>query len=266
MIVVALFVSGALLTGPGAAGVAWSASDPGVPLALAVVAVAVTYLGVGVWAEGLRLLGDTLGTPGLSGLRIGAEAAAHTVLPAFLFLVLAVPVGVVVHGLVPAPAVGAPALVLWLVGLGGLVLGAQWVTAFRSRPPFLSFLPEVGPMVMTLWFARSLLLCAAVGGLLLIGGGGVQITGNNGPGIWLDMQAKLRLGPPLNGTSSDFTINGNAEEGVRVLHMSIVWSNSGTLFGNGVADLTCDGSSLVFGDVTGIAVNKCANTEQGKKK
>lgn len=147
------------------------------------VAVAVTYLGVGVWAEGLRLLGDTLGTPRLSGLRLGAEAAAHTVLPASLFLGLAVPVGLVVHGLVPAPALGASALVLWLVGLGALVLGAQWVTAFRSRPPFLSYLPEVGPMVMTLWFARSLLLCAAVGGLLT-----AQVTrvGVLGPvGAWL---------------------------------------------------------------------------------
>jgi hypothetical protein len=178
-----LLVSGALLTVPGAAGVAWAASDPGVPVALAVVAVAVTYLGVGVWAEGLRLLGDTLGTPRLSGLPLGTEAAAHTVLPASLFLGLAVPVGLVVHGLVPAPAVGVSALVLWLVGLGALVLGAQWVTAFRSRPPFLSFLPEVGPMVMTLWFARSLLLCAAVGGLLTAQ---VARVGVLGPvGAWL---------------------------------------------------------------------------------
>ena len=61
-------------------------------------------------------------------------------------------------------------------------------------------------------------------------------------------------------------VDRHTEEGVRVLHMSIVWSNSGTLFGNGVADLTCDGSSLVFGDLSGVVVNKCANTEQGKKK
>ncbi len=161
-----LLLSGALLAAPGAAGVAWSLSDPEVPVAIGVVAVAALYLGVGVWAEGLRLLGDTLGTPRLSGLGLGSEAAAHTALPATFLLVVALPLAVVVRVLVPASRVGLLAVVVWVVGVGALALGAQWVAAFRGRPPFLAFLPDVGPMVMTLWFARSLVLCALVGGLL----------------------------------------------------------------------------------------------------
>ena len=161
-----LLLSGALLAAPGAAGVAWSLSDTEVPVALAVVAVAALYLGVGVWAEGLRLLGDTLGTPRLSGLGLETEAGAHTVLPASLFVLVSLPFAVAVRALVPGSAVGFASLLLWVSGVGALVLAAQWVAAFRGRPPFLAFLPEVGPMVMTLWFARSLVLSAVVGGLL----------------------------------------------------------------------------------------------------
>ena len=35
--------------------------------------------------------------------------------------------------------------------------------------------------------------------------------------------------------------------------------------GNGIADVACDSTSLLFGNVTGLAVTKCANTEQSKK-
>jgi hypothetical protein len=178
-----LMLSGALLAGPGAAGVAWSLSDPEVPVALAVVAVAALYLGVGVWAEGLRLLGDTLGTPRLSGLGMGTEAGAHTVLPASLFVVVALPLSLAVHVLVPGTTVGVASLLLWLAGLGALVLAAQWVAAFRGRPPFLAFLPDVGPMLMTLWFARSLLLCAVIGGLLTARAAHVGVIGPSG--VWL---------------------------------------------------------------------------------
>jgi hypothetical protein len=161
-----LLASGLLLVAPGSVGVAWALCDPEVPGPLAVLAVMATYLGVGVWAEGLRLLGDTLGTPALSGLGQEAEAAAHTVLPASLAVVVAVPATLVVHALVPGTAIGAPVALPWVVGVVVLVLGAHWVTAFRGRPPFLAFLPEVGPFVMTLWFARSLVWCVLVGGLL----------------------------------------------------------------------------------------------------
>ena len=178
-----LIVSGLLLAAPGAAGVAWSLSDPEVPAALAVVSVAATYLGVGVWAEGLRLLGDTLGTPQLSGLGLGAEAGAHTALPASLFVVVAVPLSLVVRALVPGSATGVGEVVAWVVVVGAFILGAQWVTAFRSRPPFLAFLPDVGPMVMTLWFARSLVWCAVLGGVLTARAAQLGVLGS--PGVTL---------------------------------------------------------------------------------
>jgi hypothetical protein len=178
-----LMLSGALLAAPGAAGVAWSLSDPEVPVALAVVSVAALYLGVGVWAEGLRLLGDTLGTPRLSGLGLGTEAGAHTVLPASLFVLVALPLCLAVHLLVPGTGVGGPSLLLWTAGVGAFVLAAQWVAAFRGRPPFLAFLPDVGPMLMTLWFARSLLLCAVIGGLLTARAAHVGVVGP--AGAWL---------------------------------------------------------------------------------
>ena len=161
-----LLLSGALLAAPGAAGVAWSLSDREVPVAIGVVAVAALYLGAGVWAEGLRLLGDTLGTPRLSGLALESEAAAHTVLPAGFLLGIALPLAAGVHALVPGSSVGVFEVLLWVAAVGALALGAQWVAAFRGRPPFLAFLPDVGPTLMTLWFARSLVLCALVGGLL----------------------------------------------------------------------------------------------------
>ncbi len=175
-----LLLSGALLAAPGAAGLAWSLSDPEVPVAIGVVAVAALYLGVGVWAEGLRLLGDTLGTPRLSGLGLGTEAAAHTVLPAAFLLGAGLPVAVVVHALVPRSPVGLVDVVGWVTCVAALALGAQWVSAFRGRPPFLAFLPDVGPMVMTLWFARSLVLCALVGGLLTARAADQGVLGGTG--------------------------------------------------------------------------------------
>jgi hypothetical protein len=158
-------------------------------VAFAVLAMAATYLGVGVWAEGLRLLGDTLGTPRLSGLEVDTEATAHTVLPAALLLLVSLPVGLAVHAAVGRSSVGALAVVLWLVGAGGLALGGQWVAAFRGRPGFFAFIPNVGPVVMTLWFARSFLLVAVVGGLLTARSAGPGLLG---PGLtWLALAVVL---------------------------------------------------------------------------
>ena len=80
-------------------------------------------------------------------------------------------------------------LLLWVVGVGALVLGAQWVAAFRGRPPFLAFLPDVGPMVMTLWFARSLVLCAVLGGLLTARAADAVVLGS--PGVTLVVTVAL---------------------------------------------------------------------------
>ena len=87
------------------------------------------------------------------------------------------------HALVPSSPVGVADVLLWSLGIGALVLGAHWVASFRGRPPFLAFLPDVGPMVMTLWFARSLVLCALVGGLLT--GRAAQLGVLGGTGLTL---------------------------------------------------------------------------------
>ena len=88
--------------------------------------------------------------------------------------------GWLVHALVPASPAGPVGVVAWVVGVGALALGAQWVAAFRGRPPFLAFLPDVGPMVMTLWFARSLVLCALAGGLLTARAADQGVLGSTG--------------------------------------------------------------------------------------
>ena len=84
------------------------------------------------------------------------------------------------HALVPASPAGPVGVVAWVVGVGALALGRQWVAAFRGRPPFLAFLPDVGPMVMTLWFARSLVLCALAGGLLTARAADQGVLGSTG--------------------------------------------------------------------------------------
>ena len=103
---------------------------------------------------------------------------------------------------------------------------------------------------------------------------GAQILNNSGPGIEADLQGIITLGnlPPPPGSPppvfTGVTISGNQAEGVRLLHMSIAESFAGnTISGNlGTADVTCDGSSWLVGNVTGIGTIKCANTEQTKKK
>ena len=121
-------------------------------------------------------------------------------------------------------------------------------------------------------FALPAGIIASNGGVLFLSFG-VQILNNHGPGILADVQSKVRLGslpalppfpPPL---FPGITVSGNTADGVVLTHMSIAESFAGnTISGNTGADLTCYATSLLFGDVTGITVNKCANTEQAKKK
>ena len=153
------------------------------PVALTVAALAATYLGAGVWAEGLRLLGDTLGTPTLSGLGLGVEALAHTALPGVLLLGTSLPVAALTRLLVPDASLDLGTVLLWVLGLAVVVLAAQWVAAFRGRPPLLAFLPEVGPVAMTFWYARPLVLAALTGGLLTARAAGAGVP----PASWVGL-------------------------------------------------------------------------------
>ena len=83
---------------------------------------------------------------------------------------------------------------------------------------------------------------------------GPEITNNDGPGILATFQTKLLL--------ENSTIMFNTEEGVRLLNMSAANSVGGnTISDNGVDDITCDSTSLLFGDLTGISSIFCRNVE-----
>jgi hypothetical protein len=83
---------------------------------------------------------------------------------------------------------------------------------------------------------------------------GVQVTGNTGPGIRADQNT---------GTSmSNVTISGNTEEGVHVDRQSVSGFSQPLLIGgNGGASISCDSTSLLFGDLTGVAGINCMRVE-----
>jgi hypothetical protein len=71
-----------------------------------------------------------------------------------------------------------------------------------------------------------------------------QVTGNVGPGIFVD------LGSGLDAPAA--TLQGNSAEGVRVRHLSIAHLGSGTsLRPNGRGPLVCDSTSYVVTDLLG---------------
>jgi hypothetical protein len=86
-------------------------------------------------------------------------------------------------------------------------------------------------------------------------GGGVQITGNTGPGVRADQNT---------GTSvSNVTISSNTEEGVLVDRQSVAgFSQPLSIVGNGTTSISCDTTSLIFGDLTGVAGINCMRIER----
>ena len=84
---------------------------------------------------------------------------------------------------------------------------------------------------------------------------GVQITGNIGPGIRADQNS---------GTSiANVTISSNTEEGVHVDRQSVAgFIQPFSIVGNGLASISCDTTSLVFGDLTGVANINCMRIER----
>lgn len=83
--------------------------------------------------------------------------------------------------------------------------------------------------------------------------GGVTISGSVGPGLSLDATSNARL--------ESTSISGNSEEAVRLMHGSLLE----LLAGNNIPapSVTCDGTAIVFGDLTGVAAFDC---EKDKKK
>jgi hypothetical protein len=81
--------------------------------------------------------------------------------------------------------------------------------------------------------------------------GGTQIRNNTGPGILSDFNSNIQFGP-------DLTIAGNTDGGVRLLHMSV-----GNVLGpfHSNQSITCDETSLLFGDLAGVA-SHCTHAER----
>jgi hypothetical protein len=76
---------------------------------------------------------------------------------------------------------------------------------------------------------------------------GGTISGNTGPGISADALVTVRL----NGV----TMTGNSEQAVRLTHGSALESIGGNTIP--APSVTCDGTSMAFGDFTGVAEFEC---------
>jgi hypothetical protein len=134
-------------------------SAPATPSIVALVGLGLAYLGVSLWSEGLRLQGDNAGTPPLLGMAPADEAWAHLVVPAVGYVVTVVVVGAVGAVVGTVPLVG----VAWAVLLGGLVVAAQVMAAFRGLPPVNLFSPGTGVATTVLWYAVPLLVPVVCG-------------------------------------------------------------------------------------------------------
>jgi len=86
-------------------------------------------------------------------------------------------------------------------------------------------------------------------------GNGVQVAGNVGPGLRADQNTGI--------TITDVTINNNTEEGVHVDRQSVAsFSQPLSIVGNGLSSISCDTTSLLFGDLTGVAGISCMHIER----
>jgi Right handed beta helix region len=84
---------------------------------------------------------------------------------------------------------------------------------------------------------------------------GVQISNNTGPGIRADQNT---------GTSvTNVTVSGNTEEGIHVDRQSVAgFIQPLSIVGNGIASISCDTTSLIFGDLAGVAGINCMRIER----
>ncbi len=91
------------------------------------------------------------------------------------------------------------------------------------------------------------------GGLLTLTG--TEVTDNAAPGIEIEQNSTVDI--DLNNT-----ITGNAEEGLRLTKRAVARLGAGNTFkGNGKGSITCDGTSLLYGELSGIEDIRCDNIE-----
>jgi hypothetical protein len=104
-----------------------------------------------------------------------------------------------------------------------------------------------------------------VGGIFLLrnstfrGSGGLEISNNIGPGLAAEQGVDVGL--------NDTKFNNNSGDGLQIRRISIGDLLSGNTFsGNGGASVSCDSTSLVVGDLTGITNISCKQIERDKGK
>lgn len=86
--------------------------------------------------------------------------------------------------------------------------------------------------------------------------GGNEISNNQGPGVLVDADATVS-------SLGNNTISNNTQEGVRLQRQSLAqFFAADSIFGNGGANLSCDTTSLVAGDLTGVTNIKCMKIER----
>lgn len=158
-------VAGVALAVPGALALGWVVAGEA-PGAVAALAVLLLQLGATVVAEGLRLHGDTLGTPPLLGGSARALALAHTGAPALLLLAVAGPVAVTTAAVLGGAAAAVTAA-LAVPASGAAVLAGLWSASFRGQPPIQAFGPDGGPSLLLAWWAWPRILSVAGAALVL---------------------------------------------------------------------------------------------------
>ncbi|HET7304772.1 MAG TPA: hypothetical protein VFJ12_09515, partial [Segeticoccus sp.] len=147
---------GLLACAVGVAGLAATVDSPGTPSLLALVSAVVGYLGFGVFAEGLRIQADNVGTTPLLGIDPDHESLAHLVVPLVCYAVVTVLVGVAVVLLAGVHVLA----VVWTMVAGGLFAGGHLIAAFRGRAPEATLRQGMGPAVMVLWLLYPVLVVA----------------------------------------------------------------------------------------------------------
>ncbi len=88
---------------------------------------------------------------------------------------------------------------------------------------------------------------------------GTNISDNTGPGVLVEIDASASF--------ATTTISNNTEEGILLRRVAVgeFFAQPADVFGNGVADLACDDTSLAFGELQGVVNNTCKTIEKKKK-
>ena len=88
--------------------------------------------------------------------------------------------------------------------------------------------------------------------------GGAIITGNTGHGVYSDFNGAISV--------ADATITNNTGSGVSVTRSSVGGFEAGNTFSGNGANVSCDDTSLVFGELAGVPAVQCKNVERAKGK